>query len=280
MPANRLQSHKVYRANQIIVQHPDWGRRRINAQLRVEFGRGLRDATVDVITRPQREQRQAGILPEIKEPRPRLSQLWLTMKDAGFLRFEIHGVKDSPAKGLGHVSPDKVHPYFRRTLDAMIRSRRREHEIFEKYARDRGWGKVKATRRWNRRILNHYKKGKFPTVGSPVAGGGQFLTPDGKPSPWALFRAWEARLVKDAPFGGDAWGTPRPERRRVKKVGVKRAAPRSKIRSEIAEQRRIIKELDASIARRRAEGNIKMVAQHTRQRNYRKETLRKLEEQL
>lgn len=271
---------RVYRANQLIIEYPGWGRRRINAQLRVEFGRGLRDASVDALTRPKRELRKAGITPEIVAPRPTLPKLWLIMKDAGFLRFEIHGVKDSPATPLGHIRPGKERPYFRRVLDRMIRSRRAEYQSFLKQAQNTGWSRSKTSRRWQKRIKGHYLRGKFPTVGGPVAGGGSFVTADGNPSPWSLYRAWEAKLIKEAPFGGDAWGTPRPERRRRRKDAVKRFVPPSKIRKEIAENRRIIKELDASIARQRSAGNQAMVKQHIQQRGYRVETLNKLEEQL
>ncbi len=42
---------RTARAQELLIQHPDWGRRSVNRQLRSEFGHGLRDTTIDNMSR-------------------------------------------------------------------------------------------------------------------------------------------------------------------------------------------------------------------------------------
>lgn len=269
---------RIFRARQIIIEHPGWGRRRINALLRTEFGRGLRDAAVDALTKRQREEREAGIRPVFVTPKPRASRLQRAMKRAGFLGFEIHGVRGSPAKGLGHIPPDSWHPSFRQVIERMIIDRWSEYRQFLRKADDVGWSRGKTLARWRRRVLKHYKTSIFPGIGRAVARGGRFIAADGLPSPWALYKAWETKLIDEAPFGGDGWGTPRPERR--KRDYIARPVSKAAVKREIAQRKRWLEQLSVNIVRQRNIGNIKMVTQYEQQRRNLKATIGKLEAQL
>lgn len=276
-------SERLYRASQLHIEQPKWGRRRINAQLRIEFGPGggLRDAIVDKVTLQVRQERKAGLTPEFTRSDATTDDLQQRMKEAGFLPFEIFGGVDSIAKPLGDIAPDTEHMLFRHTMTAMIRGRREEHEKYLRYASDRGWGRAKTTRRWNKRINSHYAKGKFPTVGKSIATGGRYVTPDGKPSPWALYKAWEARLIKGDPFGVGTWGdTPRARSKGVGKKPIVHKVSPSKTRAEIKVIDEKVRQLKVSITRQRAAGNTKLVVQHIRQIENLKETKRQLEDKL
>jgi len=243
---------RLHRARQLNIIHPHWGRRKINAQLREEFGTGLRDAVVDRITSHTRAMREAGISPEIKEPKPKKYMLPRLMKRYGFLPLEIYGVEGSPAKPLGEIMPDAHHPLFRRTMERILTNRRDMYFAFLRRAEWEGWSRAKTATRWRRRILNYYRKGSFPVIGKHAPGKGTFVTPDGKPSPWALYRAWEALIIKRDPLGGEGWGTPRPASH--KRPPPERPVSKSSIRESIAQKRRWLSELERTIARDREEG--------------------------
>ena len=269
---------RIFRARQIIIEHPNWGRRRINALLRTEFGFGLRDSTIDLLTKPPREERQAGIKPVFDVPKPRMSKLQRTMKHNGFLNFEIFGVRGSPAVGLGKIPPDSWHPAFRQIIENMIRSRSREYHWYLNRADRAGWSRSKTAARWKKRIQNHYKKGEFPEVGQPVKRGGGFVTVNNQPSPWALYKAWETKLIKQAPFGGEGWGTPRPTRR--KREFVPRPVSKGKLRTDINRRKRWLGQLEENIVKQRSIGNETMVKQYEQQRQNIKSMITKLEGQL
>ena len=269
-------SDRLFRARQIHIEHPEWGRRRIAAQLRSEVGVGLRHSTIDVITKPYREQVKSGRSPVFVKPRPAPNKLADAMKEAGFLSYEIFGVTGSPAKPLGLVEPDPQHPLFRNTMNFMIKTRRHEFDVFMANAQRRGWSRSKANSMWIRRINDHYKTKKFPVVGKGVARGGSFLTPDGKPSPWALYKAFEAMLIKDSPLGGDGWGTPRPKGKKKDAPPV-RVVDTNKIKTEIAGHQRRVDSLSASYNRATTDSQRKGIQRRIKEQL---DTISKLREKL
>lgn len=269
---------RVYRARQLIIEHPNWGRRRINAKLREEYGKGLRDAVVDRLTAPQREVRAAGLTPVFESTHPRPSRLQQVMKRAGFLKFEIEGVPGSPAVGLGQIAPDSWHPLFRQVMERLIRSRYDEFRRFLNRADRAGLSPAKARARWRKQVLRHYRDGRFPGVGQAVARGGKLLTPSGDPSPWALYKIIESHLIQDEPFGGQAWGTPRPVRQR--KDFVPTPVSSSSIKREIEQRQRWLQELDTNITRARNRGDERQAKQYEKQRANIRQTVTKLERKL
>ena len=244
----------LHRARQIHIDHPEWGRRRINAQLRSELGAGLRDATVDAVTLPQRERIARGEKPVFVKKAVRDLTAARAMKNAGFISFEINGVTGSPAVPLGQISTDSAHPLFVATMRQMIKERSRMFESFKATARKRGWPRQKTNRLWIKKIQRHYKEKNFPVIGKGLTAGGSLLTPEGDPSPWALYKAFEKRVIKSDPLGGEGWGTPRPQR------GARKSPPKLTITSdgrdaEIARQKKFIDTLNVRIKLARGQGD-------------------------
>lgn len=269
---------RIYRARQIIIENPTWGRRKINAQLRSEFGVGLRDATIDKINKPYREAKKE--VPEIKGIRPVRSMVQQAMKLAGFLSFEVHGVQGSNALGLGEVAPDPKHPTFRQTLERMIRIRQREYYPFVNRGKARGWSKAKIDARWRKVVLHHYSDGFFPFVGRATSKGGSYVTADGKPSPWALYKAVEQQIIRDAPFGGDAWGTPRPQKGKRHPDVVRETISRNSVEKQIKRYGHWINEVDYNIKKAKERGDKDRVRELTAQKGRMQKTVEKLKEKL
>lgn len=276
----------IERARQLISNQPSWGRRAINRQLRAELGHGLRSSDIDKLTAPTREARKAGAPQLPPTDRITSARQRRTLQQAGFLPFEIGTLRTTRGgfafeeKRLGAIPADADHPRLRQVLGRMIMQRHAERQRFEKQAHKRGWSKAKTNAVWRRRILTHYRKGSFPTVGGPTKRG-KFMAADGSgPSPWALFNAWLDYLIKIDPFGGLGIGdTPKPARGGGR-IAPTRPVSRATVRKHIRENEEQVRQLEASIAHQRAAGNYGMVQQHIRQRQAKLDTLSELRSKL
>ena len=270
----------LQRAYQIHAANPKFGRRRINKQLRAEFGVGLRDSVVDQITRKYRVETARGVKPTFIDTYPKELPLVDAMRQVGFLEFEIRGVKGSPAKGLGEVIPDTNHPIFREVMNIWMKLRLKDFQQYRSRLEKQGYGGKAVKRLWQKRVLSYYKQKDHPGIGGPSNMGGSYIDNDGKPSPWAVYKKIESKIKADAPVGGLGWGTARATTAGLKKTPQKRTADKLKLRNEVIRIQKQINRLSEQISDAKRVNNKALVDRLDRERRSLLETRNKLSDEL
>lgn len=150
---------RIARANELIRDNPDVGRRVIARKLREEYGTGLRDA---VILKLQREiYPQPRFYPEMRERR---------LVKEGFLPFEAEQYKKLAFNKTEFMNKPR-------------RERQRDYKNFIDEQKGMGLSTRQAKREWKDYIADKY------------AGDG-FTLEDGSPDFWQLFRENRAEAIK------------------------------------------------------------------------------------
>ena len=177
---------KLIRLNQLIRQNPTWGYRKLNKQLKVEFGSGLGTGTGRIL-RPQiKAERITYKIPEptirkklVKpEPRQRIRVSWKTRKNinalsnAGFLPFEIREML-STRRRLPNGKVIKVEPL---PLN---------NPMLKEFIRER----AKGIRRARRQGLSQAEIREM--IIENMYGDNDFFNEQGNPDFWQEFRQFE-----------------------------------------------------------------------------------------
>lgn len=165
-------------AQEIIREHPEYGRRRVAKELRSEYGKALRDAT---ILRLQRE-----IYPErnLAVKAMRVNRL----KKEGFTPYERKELSSLAFAKTGFLLEER-------------RTRAREYRDFLADMKAKNFTKRQADRIWRSNISDRYADEGFTLE-------------DGKPDFWQLFRKLRGEAIK----GGKWKETPRYRGRSHRKL--------------------------------------------------------------